>query len=328
MVYKEINTPEGVLRVSGLAIGSAVKMGALSQDELFDLYDCYLEHGGNCIDTARAYGGGQAEALVGEYIRSRCCRNALVLSTKCAHPGPDGKSRLSYKQMKADLEQSLSALGTDVIDIYWVHKDDENVPVEAVIDALNRLYAEGKIRMFGASNWKTERIEAANRYAAQSGQIPFMASQIQWSLAETLSLYFEKFTSLVMDDASYQWYRKTGMPVFAYSPQAQGFFQKVEKYGLASLDMETQRNYGNPENMRRLARAKAYADAHKVPLMVPILGYLMSNAVTCVPVIGSSSREKLLESLMAGENCLSREDAEYLEGGEHLSGTHSVGVGS
>ena len=187
--------------------------------------------------------------------------------------------------------------------------------MEGIIDGLNRLLKSGKIRMIGASNWTVERIASANNYAKESGQIGFGSSQIQWSFADTLSLYFQQYTSLVMDDDSYEWYKKHEMPVFAFSAQAQGFFQKVAAGGLASLDMEVQRNYGSPENMRRLARAQKYAREHEVPLAVPILGYLIQNEVTCIPIIGSDNKEMLLESLLAGEKLVTPEDACWLARG-------------
>ena len=315
MIYRDLKAADGEIHVSAIAIGSAVRMSMLSSNELFDIYDCFVEHGGNCIDTARAYSGGRAEELVGEYLRTRGNRNKIIISTKCGHPSADNNPRLSAQDMRSDLDASLKALSTDHIDIYWVHKDNKSIPVEGVIDSLNQFIREGKVRMIGASNWSTERIAAANAYALQSGQTGFGASQIQWSLAETLSLYFEKFTSLVMDDSAYRWYLSNKMTVFAYSAQAQGFFQRVAAQGLAELDMETQRNYGNPENMRRLARALDYSKAHGVPLTVPILGYLISNALTCILVIGSRSREMLIESLLAVEKPVSREEAEWLANG-------------
>ena len=315
MIYTDIKANGDLLHVSKLAIGSAVRMQALSKEELFSIYDCYLEYGGNCIDTARAYAGGRAEELVGEYMKIRGNRNRIIVSTKCGHPNEDGKSRLSYEEMKSDLDTSLKALNTDHVDIYWVHKDDTKEPVEGIIDGLNRLLKSGKIRMIGASNWTVERIASANNYAKESGQIGFGSSQIQWSFADTLSLYFQQYTSLVMDDDSYEWYKKHEMPVFAFSAQAQGFFQKFAAGGLASLDMEVQRNYGSPENMRRLARAQKYAREHEVPLAVPILGYLIQNEVTCIPIIGSDNKEMLLESLLAGEKLVTPEDACWLARG-------------
>ena len=315
MIYRDLKAADGEMQVSAIAIGSAVRMSMLSSNELFDIYDCFVEHGGNCIDTARAYSGGRAEELVGEYLRTRGKRNKIIISTKCGHPSADGSSRLSAQDMCSDMDASLEALSTDYIDIYWVHKDDKSIPVEGIIDSLNQFIREGKVRMIGASNWTTERIAAANAYALQSGQIGFGASQIQWSFAETLSLYFEKFTSLVMDDSAYRWYLNNKMTVFAYSAQAQGFFQRVAEKGLAELDMETQRNYGNPENMRRLMRAQDYSKAHGVPLTVPILGYLISNALTCIPVIGARSREMLTESILAVEKPVSPEEARWLANG-------------
>ena len=83
MIYTDIKANGDLLHVSKLAIGSAVRMQALSKEELFSIYDCYLEYGGNCIDTARAYAGGRAEELVGEYMKIRGNRNRIIVSTKC-----------------------------------------------------------------------------------------------------------------------------------------------------------------------------------------------------------------------------------------------------
>lgn len=236
MKYITLDDGTQQVQTSCLAIGSAVKMGALSKRELFALYDCFVEAGGNCIDTARAYGGGQAELLVGEYIRERKNRDNLVLCTKCCHPAQDGMPRLTRRAMEEDLNASLKALGTDHIDFYWVHKDDPAVAAEEVIEWMNELLQTGKIRMTGCSNWHVDRIERANDYARKNGLRGFSASQIQWSLAVSDEEKFRQFTAVLMDGASYAWYLAHEMPVFAFSPQAQGFFSKSAKTGIASLE--------------------------------------------------------------------------------------------
>lgn len=312
MKYLTLHTINGETEVSRLVIGSAVRMGALSREELFGLYDIYRDAGGNCIDTARAYGNGKAEELVGAYLKERGCRNGLVLSTKCCHPGEDGRSRLTRQDMQKDLDDSLKALGTDYVDIYWIHKDDEDYPVEAVIDDINALAKAGKIGAVGCSNWHVDRIEKANAYAQKSGQMGFSFSQIQWSLASTKEEYFRQFTTVVMDDASYRWYYDRQMPVFAFSPQAQGFFSKAAEGGIESLNAMLYKCYVGPENLKRLERVKQIAKEKNVPVSVPVLAYLINNKLPCVPVFGATSKEMLYETLQAADFEMTGQEADAL----------------
>ena len=92
-------------------------------------------------------------------------------------------NRLSRREIESDLDESLKALGTDVIDIYWLHRDDTSYPVEDIMQTLSLLAEKGKVRAVGCSNWGTARIEEANRAAKKNHFNPFSASQIQWSLA-------------------------------------------------------------------------------------------------------------------------------------------------
>lgn len=312
MRYKEIKTAGGTLRISNVAIGSAVKMGGLSKEALFALFDLYLDAGGNCIDTARAYGGGQAEALIGEYLRLRKNRDKLLISTKCCHPDSNGMSRLSGADMEEDLNASLRMLGTDHLDIYWIHKDDERVPVESIVDSMNALLETGKIGVMGCSNWHVDRIDAANRYAQATGQRGFELSQIQWSLAESREELFREFTAVLMDEKSYDWYYKHAMPVFAFSPQAQGFFSKAAEGGVESLGEMLRTCYANPNNRIRLERVKELAARERVPVSVPVLAYLINNKLPCIPVFGATSRRMLQQTLMAADFAMSAEEADAL----------------
>ena len=312
MRYKEIKTAAGSLHIANAAIGSAVKMGGLSKNELFELFDMYIASGGNCIDTARAYGAGQAEALIGEYLQIRKNRDKLLISTKCCHPAGSGASRLTQRDMEEDLDASMRALGIDYVDIYWLHKDDESIPVESIMDSVNALLRTGKIGAIGCSNWHTGRIAAANRYARLTGQRGFDLSQIQWSLAESEEKLFQQFSAVLMDDVSYGWYYKNEMPVFAFSPQAQGFFSKAATGGVESLSEMLQTCYANPNNLIRLERVKEIAAREHVPVSVPVLAYLMNNKLPCVPVFGATSRQMLQETLLAADFAMSAEEADAL----------------
>ncbi|MCC8045598.1 MAG: aldo/keto reductase [Clostridiales bacterium] len=312
MKYRKMQTKNGEIEVSKLVIGSAVKMGNLSKKDLFRLFDRYVDAGGNCIDVARAYGGGSTEELIGEYLKTRPDRNNIRISTKGCHPKEDGLPRFSGADMRMDLDASLKALGRDYIDIYWIHKDEESYPVEPIIDELNNLMNTGKIGAVGCSNWHTDRIEKANQYAKVSGQQGFEMSQIQWSLAATKDEFFTQFSSIVMDEKSYDWYCANEMPVFSFSPQAQGFFSKLEKGGVESLSPQAQEAYVNPENLLRFERVKKLAEERNVPISVPVLAYLINNKLPCWAVFGATRMEMLEETLLAADFSMTPEEADAL----------------
>ena len=128
------------------------------------------EFGVNILDTAIGYGG--SEVSIGKWMSARNNRKDNILITKGCHPGPEGK-RVTPKDLADDLFRSLERLETDYIDIYLLHRDDLDLPVDPIVDALNEHFAAGRIKSFGGSNWTHQRIQEANDYAAKNGLEPF-----------------------------------------------------------------------------------------------------------------------------------------------------------
>lgn len=314
MKYLEIKGYHDTVRTSRIAMGSAMSMMKLTNKEVYRLFDAYLDRGGNCLDTARAYGEGKCEAMVADYIKHSGKRNQILISTKGCHPigRDDGPSRLSLEDLETDINNSLKTFETDCIDIYWIHKDDESLPVEPIVDNINKIIREGKARVVGCSNWHIERIQAANEYAKRSGQCGFLASQIQWSFSETKEEYFKEHGAVVMDKRSYDWYLKQDMTVFAFSSQAQGFCARVQAQGFENLPAPLKLHYGTPENMIRYERALAYAQAHNVPIAAPVLAHIVNNKLPGVAIIGSLDLEMLSQSLAGGELDMTAEEVDKM----------------
>ncbi len=314
MKYYDFKAHDGsVIHTSRIAMGSSMSMERLSSEEKFRLYDYFRDNGGNCIDTAHAYGHGGAERMVGEYLQKRGCRNEMVISTKGGHPGKDiVGSWLARETLLSELEASLKALHTDCVDYYWIHKDDPSYPIEELVDTVNQIIRQGKARLVGGSNFTTKRFQAAADYAAKTGQIPLAASQIQWSLATTEDKYFAKFESLTMTAERYNYYLENKVPVFAFSAQAQGFFPKVAAGGIESVPSFIAEPYNSQENMKRLELLKQYAQEHHCSLSAPSLGYLIYNKLPCVAIIGAANEEMLRQSLEAIDLDMTAEDAEAL----------------
>ena len=195
------------------------------------LLDCALSLGINAFDTARVY--GRAEKALGRWLAAPGVRERAVVISKCCHPDIFGRRRVNARAMRADLKKSLSALGTDYIDIYLLHRDDLSVPAGTVVEELNALHSDGRIGAFGGSNWTHRRIEEANEYAYKRGLIPFAVSSPNYSLARQYGDPWGGGVSICGEEgaAAREWYAACGMPVIAYSSLARGVLSGRIKSG-------------------------------------------------------------------------------------------------
>jgi aryl-alcohol dehydrogenase-like predicted oxidoreductase len=179
------------LRVSPLALGTmtfGTDWGWGSPKETaFALLDRYIEAGGNFIDTADGYTGGNSERYLGEYFRARKTRDRAVLATKftfAAAPGDPNSGGNGRKNIYRALEASLHRLLTDYIDVYWLHAWDGMTPLEEVVSTLTDLVREGKIRYFGFSDVPAWYFARAQTLADCRGLERCIALQLEYSLLE------------------------------------------------------------------------------------------------------------------------------------------------
>jgi aryl-alcohol dehydrogenase-like predicted oxidoreductase len=336
--YLDIKSGKDILTVSKIALGTDYFGTTVSEETAFRMLDMYVDAGGNCIDTARIYaswltgGDGASERTIGKWLKTRGGRNRVLLSTKGGHPplAQMNRGRLSRREIEADLDESLKMLGTDVIDLYWLHRDDVSHPVEDILETMSVLAGKGKIRAFGCSNWKTERIEEANRKAgrmnssgpagsnapdvptASTAPSGFCASQIQWSLASSMPELHGDPTIVCMNEKEYDWYEREKFPVFAFSSQAKGFFARASAKGLGAINKKADARFATPENIVRLERVKEYAARSGLTPSAVALGYITCNPVPAVAIIGCKNEEQLTDSLTASDAELSREDTNWL----------------
>ncbi|MEN3952467.1 aldo/keto reductase [Iodidimonas sp. SYSU 1G8] len=177
------------LRVSPLCLGAMTfgedwGWGANAQDSR-RMFDMYADRGGNFIDTADGYTQGTSETLVGEFIGP--ARDRWVIGTKFTmntSPGDPNAGGNARKNMMRSLEGSLKRLGTDYIDLYWVHVWEFRTPVDEVMRALDDAVRQGKILYAGASNTPAWIVSQANTMAELRGWTPFAAMQLEYNLLE------------------------------------------------------------------------------------------------------------------------------------------------
>ncbi|MDX8531964.1 aldo/keto reductase [Mesorhizobium sp. VK25A] len=273
------------------------------------LLDAYFEAGGNLFDTGFVYGAGYTEALLGQWLKNRGVREQSVIIAKGAH------SPLCYPDVIAkQLAQSLDRLQTDHVDIYFMHRDNPDVPVDEFVDAMDAEARAGRIRgLFGGSNWTTERMDAAIAYAEKNGRQRPGALSNNFSLAEMLEpIWPGCITSST--DAWKAWLTARQMPNFAWSSQGRGFF--TERAGRDRTDNEelvrvwySEKNFGRRDRAIELARKLGKSPIHVA------LAYVLAQPFPSVPLIGPRTLDELEDSLKALDIKLTPEDVAWLDEG-------------
>ena len=201
--------------VSRLFFGTATPPVMTDEASAPELLDSVLAAGVNAFDCARSY--GRAENALGKWMEGRGCREQVTVLSKCGDIR-EGVVKINRMVIREQLAQSLDALRTDRIDIYLLHRDDPNTPVEEYIDTLNEARAEGKIRIFGVSNWTSARIQAANTHAQAHGLAGFSVSSpnygLGWQMQDPFGGGCVTLTGPENREAR-AWYAQSGMPVIA-----------------------------------------------------------------------------------------------------------------
>ena len=179
------------LRVSRLSLGTmtfGTEWGwGSAESAAREMFDRYLDAGGNFVDTADGYTGGSSETLVGKFIRDRGVRDRVVLATKftfsseAGNPNAGGNGR---KNIHRALEGSLRRLQTDYVDLYWLHAWDGLTPVEEVLSTLDALVRAGKVRAIGFSDVPAWYLARAETIAEFRSWEPICALQLEYSLVE------------------------------------------------------------------------------------------------------------------------------------------------
>ncbi len=308
------------LNASRICLGGGGLGSEIPRDAAVALLDAFVELGGNFLDTARVYAawlpgqGGVSERTIGAWLRDRNVRDRMIVATKGAHPDLDAMQvdRMTPEEIASDLAQSLEALQTDRVDLYWLHRDAESVPVGEIMDALNDHVRAGRIRALGASNWTVDRIEAANGYARAHGLVGFSASQIAYSLAVQQDDLPNR--TLAMNPATHAWHARTGFPQVAYTSQAHGFF--AGKYGRGRGDpaSSAMQQFYNEENLGRLERAEALAARRGWRANDVALAYLLSQPFPVYPIVGCRTVAQLRASVAAADLAITPQEIAYLEG--------------
>lgn len=300
------------LRVSEICLGTmsfgdSWGFGA-SESDSHRVLDAYAEAGGNFLDTANKYHGGQTEEIVGRWLAGR--RDRTVLATKYTlsmdptDPNASGNHR---KNLVRSVEASLGRLGTDYIDLLWVHAWDDYTHYAETLRALDDLVRSGKILYVGVSDAPAWVVSASNVLAELRGLTPFVGLQIEYSLLQRaperdllpMANHFE-------------------LSVLAWGPLGAGVL--TGKYTRAGVQNDSLRKQGNEQRGRTselsltIARAvDAVADELGCTSTQAALAWVRAQGYGFIPIVGARKVEQVLDSLGAAEVRLSTEQLARLD---------------
>ena len=300
------------LLVSNLCLGTVQFGSAVEEKDCFEQLNEFTDSGGNFLDTAHVYGDwlpgerARSERVIGKWLKQSGKRNHYVIATKGAHPRLDSMevSRVNREAIMTDMEESLKCLETDAIDLYFLHRDDENVPVCEILDILETARKKGYIRYYGCSNWKLERLKEAQRAAEEYGFSGFVCNQLMWSLADINTAGLGDPTLVCMDQKSFSYHKEKQLSAMAYMSVAKGYFSKLLKGD--TIPENVAAIYENEANYKIAEELKALKACGITPVQACI-SYFNEQPFTAIPLASFRNIEQMRETVAGCDVTLGRD---------------------
>ena len=312
------------LVVSPLALGTMTfGPGGWNADEATSraIFDAYRAAGGNFVDTADIYSGGESETLVGRFIAGSKARDEIVLATKFAFNGSASALTATQagggnpnaggagaKNIHRALDASLKRLGTDYIDLYWMHIWDGVTPIEEVVQTLGDLVRAGKIRYYGLSDMPAWLAMKAATIASERRVPGPIAMQLEYSLVAR-GVESEHFPAA----------REAGMGIVPWSPLAGGFLSgKYKRDDTSDTGRLSGANpFGNSKFVDRnwdiLDVLKAVAAELDRPVAQVALAWTLARPGVASTLVGASKSSQLESNIAAVDIDLSTEQMKRLD---------------
>ena len=292
---------ETALTVHPLALGGSTFGWTLGTDEAFSVLDRFAGTGGDLLDTADSYAAGRSESIIGSWMVSRRTQDRMRVMTKVGrHPDHHG---LAPVDIRGAVDDSLTRLRTDRIDVLFFHGDDPRTPLEESLGAVDALITAGKVRSIGAADFSPERLIEA-RVLAANGLPRFEVLTTRYNLMERRP--FEGATELVA--------HAQGLGVLPYFALANGFLGgRVRRRSEVRRDtrgLRVARHLGR-RGHRVLTALDEIAFAHGVQPATIALAWLLAKPTVAAPV-ASATRPDQVEALMAAA-CVELHRSELVE---------------
>jgi aryl-alcohol dehydrogenase-like predicted oxidoreductase/predicted dehydrogenase len=276
----------------------------------FAMFDYFYGAGGRVFDTAYIYNNGMGDKYLGDWINSRGVHEEVLVLGKGAHT-PDCRPEC----IKPQIIESLERLNLDKIDIYCLHRDNNDIPVSEFVDALDEIKTEGLINKIGASNWKLERFKQARDFALKENKEPFTILSNNFSLAEMIDPVWPGCVAI--DNNFLDYIDQNNIILFPWSSTARGFFIKKKEIATSdhfsnpSMD-EEKRVWHSESNLKKREICFNIAAERNVEPIEIALAYVIQSSKLIFPLIGPRTINELNSSIFATSLNLTDTEIEQL----------------
>jgi aryl-alcohol dehydrogenase-like predicted oxidoreductase len=301
------------LQVAPLCLGGNVFGWTADQASSFAVLDALVEAGLNFIDTADVYSvwvpghkGGESETVIGNWLKRRGRRDAVVIATKVGMQMAPDRKGLSAAHIARSVEESLRRLQTDYIDVYFSHTDDATVPAEETLRAYQKLIAAGKVRALGASNYSAARLRESLEVSRQHSLPRYEVLQPLYNLYARAD-YEAELEPLCV---------KEQLGVITYFALASGFLSG--KYRSAADAAKSARGKGvidkylNPRGLKILSALDEVAKRHAASPASVALAWQMARPSVTAPIASATTVTQLKDLIAATRLQLASGDIEQL----------------
>ncbi len=289
------------VKIVPLMLGGNVFGWTADRKQSFAVLDAFVDGGGNFIDTADVYSvwapghvGGESETIIGEWLKRSGKRDKVVLATKVGFDMGAGRQGLSRRYILEEAEASLGRLGTDHIDLYQSHTDDQTTPLEETLGAYQTLIEQGKVRLIGASNYLWPRLREAMEVAKKNGLPAYATVQPEYNLYARVG--FETELRPVAE--------QFGLGVVTYASLANGFltgkFKSKEETKGTKREKRLEK-YFDARGMRILGALAEVAQETGAAEASVGLAWIMAQPTITAPIASATSAEQVRDLLAAVE---------------------------
>lgn len=267
-----------------------------------------LDLGINFFDTSNVYSAGTSEEFTGKILKEYANRDEIVIASKVFYPVGEGPNSagLSRKHIMSQIDKTLKRLGTDYIDIYYIHRWDDKTPIEETMEALHDLVKSGKVRYIGASTLYAWQFLKAQHVAEKNGWTKFVVLQDHYNL-----MYREEEREML------ELCKADKIGVVPWSPLAAGKLTRPwgELDERAKVDVIAKAIYSSTEDADKetVSRVQKLAEKRGVSMAQIALAWLLNKDVVTAPVFGATEISHIEDAVAAISIKLTEEEMKYLE---------------
>lgn len=280
----------------------------LPEEESRPFFVQAIEAGITTFDTADMYSAGTSEEITGRMLAALARREEIEIATKVYFPsGPGANERgLSRVHIMASIDASLRRLGTDYVDLYQIHRWDDETPIEETMEALHDVVKAGKARYLGASSMWAWQFAKAQHVAERQGLTPFVSMQDQYNLLQREEE--REMHPLALDQ---------GVGVLPWSPLARGRLTRPwgEETARTASDEVTKAMYGQAEQADRAITDAVgrIAGERGVTRAQVALAWVRQQTAVTAPIVGATKPQHLSDAVASLELTLTRKELDALE---------------